>query len=701
MSFNDSRWSVFWSRGSTRTDPPSATSIYTGKHVGRDPNTTRNNETVGYIVVEAGTGTINGISYAVGVGADIVRGVDNGNGYTYPLSFSNNNFNGRGVASQTAMDGADSSWAYFAGSTPLTSSALTLLVDEDQIDDSERSHTSEQVAYFVFSDDLTLSPDSPPPPTTGTTPPEINLLQNPGFEDGMTGWEPFGTRYNISTVAPHSGNNALAIYKYRSTGVKQVVPATPGAIYVVSGWAKFNASYYAGANIQISFLLSSGYKTTPVLSNAWGYDQADDGYRAFELGQATAPPDATAVEIQFVMNSNASGSGYVYIDDMRLLELETNDFLEAIGADQAQDQGVDGTGVGIAVLDTGVEDIALGDAETVLARYDAIGSASAQDPHGHGSFVASVAGGRNQNWVNGTTSVAPGANIIDVRVLDEDGSGTYSQVVDGLNWVLAHKDQYNIRVVNLSLSGPVTGPYWENPVNQAVEALWDAGIVVVAAAGNTGPTAGSITTPGNDPFVITVGAFTDNYSPSDSSDDFIPPFSAAGPTEAGFIKPDVIAPGAHVMGYVNGNSNFSKAHLYFERGESLTAAWYFQGSGTSVSTAVTSGVVALMLDQNPALTPNQVKHRLMITARPALQADGKTLAYSLFQQGAGQIRANDAVFGNFPGEANVGMVAGQAYVGPVIYDNSLDVYRLVDRNRNPLPQEANYMWDGGNFWNGG
>ena len=139
-------------------------------------------------------------------------------------------------------------------------------------------------------------------------------------------------------------------------------------------------------------------------------------------------------------------------------------------------------------------------------------------------------------------------------MLDHEGKGTYAQVIDGLNWILTNKDTYNIRVVNMSLMGPVEGPYWENPVNQAVEALWDAGIVVVTAAGNTGPYEGSVTTPGNDPFVITVGAMTDNYTPQDSTDDYIPPFSATGPSETGFVKPDIVAPGAHTLMKVDPNS---------------------------------------------------------------------------------------------------------------------------------------------------
>src|SRR5690606_31633931 len=131
--------------------------------------------------------------------------------------------------------------------------------------------------------------------------------------------------------------------------------------------------------------------------------------------------------------------------------------------------------------------------------------------------------------------IAPKIKFVDVRVLGADGSGTYTDVIEGLNWVLANKARYNIRVVNLSLVSAPQGPYWADPINQAVEALWQAGIVVVAAASNEGPDPMSISVPGNDPFVITVGAFTDNYTPYDETDDYITPFSGAGPTETGFV----------------------------------------------------------------------------------------------------------------------------------------------------------------------
>lgn len=370
------------------------------------------------------------------------------------------------------------------------------------------------------------------------------------------------------------------------------------------------------------------------------------------------------------------------------------DYLEAMGVDQLS--AVAGSGITVAVVDSGVDEKTMG--KPAKAAYSVFSNGQ-NDQHGHGTFMAGIIG--NLTVEGGQPiSVAPEADIVDVRVLDADGKGDISGVISGLDWILKNRTTHDIRVVNMSLMGPVTGPYWENPLNQAVEALWDAGIVVVVAAGNTGPQAGSITTPGNDPFVITVGAFTDNYTPTNMTDDYIPPFSGAGPSEAGFVKPDVIAPGAHILMKLHNNSTYAQKHSKLHKGNS-----YYLGSGTSAATAATSGLVALLLEHNPSLTPNEVKYRLMASAKTAVRNDG-SLAYSIFQQGAGKVWAPEAVLGNYSGSANTGMVPGEAYVGPVIYDEVKQGYLLVDQNRNPLSSDKDYFWDGkyywdsGNFWGG-
>ena len=161
-------------------------------------------------------------------------------------------------------------------------------------------------------------------------------------------------------------------------------------------------------------------------------------------------------------------------------------------------------------------------------------------------------------------------------------------------------------------------------------AAWRAGIVVVAAAGNEGPNPMTIDVPGNVPYVITVGALTDNYTPYNATDDRLASFSSTGPTFEGFVKPEIVAPGGHIAASMPSSSYLANIDPdSMTRGEQM-----FTMSGTSQAAAVTSGVVALMLQADPTLTPDTVKCRLLASARPGGDLR-RTLAYSVFQQGAG------------------------------------------------------------------
>ena len=147
MSYSDPEWSVFWDNGGAQGNPPSSSALYIGKHVGEDTVTTRNNEVLGYIVIEQGSGTVNGIAYEAALGEDSVRGVGSSPPYSYNLGATYS----VGIATQAAMDGGDGGWAVLYGSDPLASSQIALAIDEDTIGDTERSHTTEQVAYWMFS----------------------------------------------------------------------------------------------------------------------------------------------------------------------------------------------------------------------------------------------------------------------------------------------------------------------------------------------------------------------------------------------------------------------------------------------------------------------------------------------------------------------------------------------------------------------
>ncbi len=229
--------------------------------------------------------------------------------------------------------------------------------------------------------------------------------------------------------------------------------------------------------------------------------------------------------------------------------------------------------------------------------------------------------------------------------------------------------------------------------------------MVVACVGNDGPDPLSIGVPGNTPYIITVGTFTDNYTPEDFGDDYIPPFSANGPTLDAFVKPDVIAPGAHVVSLMRRNTYLSQQYP-----ENRVNGRYFRMTGTSMSAAVVSGIAALMLSENPDLTPDQVKYRLTITARPQFSEYSGEAAYSIWEQGAGRVWAPDAVFTDIEGEANEGMdlaadLAGENpedhYQGWAIYDPETEEFRVYTDEGDDWAGGYN-RWDGGySGWAGG
>jgi serine protease AprX len=360
------------------------------------------------------------------------------------------------------------------------------------------------------------------------------------------------------------------------------------------------------------------------------------------------------------------------------------DYADLVGADLLWQQGVTGQGVTVAVVDTGIarhrgltKDIN-GRKGRILAWVDFVdGKRKPHDFNGHGTHIAGIIAnsqkGEDREW-NG---VAPGVNLVAVRVLDEAGVGTYEKVIQGIQWVIAHRDEYNIRVMNLSLVSPVQSPYWADPLNQAVMQAWANGIVVVVAAGNGGPNAMTIGVPGNNPYVITVGAFTDNYTPTDWSDDYIAPFSAAGPTLDGFVKPDVVAPGAHMVSTMLPSSSLARSHQASQVGNQ-----YFSMAGTSQSAAVVSGIAALLISKNPGLTPDQVKFRMMVTSFLWVNLETSEALYSMWQQGAGRVNAPDAVLADISGTANAGLdvqadLAGtQHFEGYSYYDETAGMFAL-------------------------
>src|SRR5262249_19015282 len=199
------------------------------------------------------------------------------------------------------------------------------------------------------------------------------------------------------------------------------------------------------------------------------------------------------------------------------LAYQTN-YPQLIGADDLQRAGITGRGITIAMLDTGLwNDTTQFYGTRVLATRDVTNGGTGTvkgDPYGHGTHITSIAASGAQNLAGQYLGIAPKANLVIVRAFDGYGAGRYVDVIAGINWIVANKARYNIRVLNLSLGAPPQSYYWDDPLNQAVMAAWKAGIVVVAAAGNEGPDPMTNGGPGHAPYRLTVGGGTRQRNPS-------------------------------------------------------------------------------------------------------------------------------------------------------------------------------------------
>lgn len=463
-----------------------------------------------------------------------------------------------------------------------------------------------------------------------------------------------------------------------------------------------------------------------------------DGYTWTEIGRVAGPAnDAgfsrlafdmnnfigsdTSVRLVSQLNPALLNADAVYIDSVELKYdsvYETGvSYPSLAGADKLHAQGVTGLLTTVAVLDTGywkhpsLDTTALG-LGRVLAQYDALGdgtdasmigvlgltslgSTNSTDNSGHGTHVTGIMLNKQRTADGRYFGIAPNANLVSVRAFDSSGRGTYSSVIRGIDWVVQNKSNYRIRVLNLSLGAAPRSHYWEDPLNRAVMKAWKAGIVVVVSAGNGGPGPQTITVPGNVPYVITVGAMTDNFTPDNPADDRLASFSATGPTYEGFVKPEVVAPGGHIWSLMPTYARIAQDHPAYQNDGD-----FFTMSGTSQAAAVVSGIAALLTQAEPGLSPDAVKCKLMASARPALNPAGRR-AYSVFQQGAGLINAYDAR--NEPKRdcANRGLdidkdLAGTAHYGGPARQSSNGDYYLANGSAEPWDQS--YAWDQGYLW---
>jgi serine protease AprX len=324
-------------------------------------------------------------------------------------------------------------------------------------------------------------------------------------------------------------------------------------------------------------------------------------------------------------------------------------YTQTIGAIPAWGATQFGIGVGVAVIDSGIQgdlpDFGKSTADptsrVVASAVSNPGTTTADDTVGHGTHVAGlIAGNGTARKLNDASfgryeGVAPGANLIEVKAADDAGNVTELDVLDGLDFVIQHKADYGIKVVNLSLNSTVAEPYQTSALDAGVEAAWNAGLVVVAAAGNRGSDADAVNyAPANDPFVITVGG-TDEQGTASPKDDTLANWSSRGTTQDGFAKPEVVAPGAHLISLGAPNSLFDTLCP-----ACMFGGGYFQMGGTSMAAGVVSGAVALIVHKNPTWTPDQVKSALIATAQSTPAGPEINVNAAVKASGTGLTRPN-------------------------------------------------------------
>jgi serine protease AprX len=351
---------------------------------------------------------------------------------------------------------------------------------------------------------------------------------------------------------------------------------------------------------------------------------------------------------------------------MNILDLDLLDGMDSVAANKVWRQSIrlpssyTGAGVGVAVLDTGLTRVAdLGN--RVRVRVDFTSDHDGYDRYGHGTHMAGLIAGDGALSGGTWAGAARKASLISVKVAGKDGSTDISVVIAAMQWIVSHRAAYNIRILNLSFGTDAIQSYLLDPLDFAVEYVWRSGIAVIVAAGNRGSLPATINKPGDDPFVITVGA-ADIRGTATTSDDVVASFSSRGPTHDLVAKPDLVAPGIGLVSNRAPGSTLDTEHPAARVGD-----YYFKGSGTSQAAAIVSGVAALMIQANPSITPDVLKATLVGTAKEM----GGLLGLGAAGSGAGLVDATAAVnasvansYANKP--ANRGLLSvGSTGAGPI------------------------------------
>jgi serine protease AprX len=313
--------------------------------------------------------------------------------------------------------------------------------------------------------------------------------------------------------------------------------------------------------------------------------------------------------------------GEIDKNDRPALDIENS----TLGINRLWEMGYTGKGVGICVLDSGLYPHKDFEGRIKAFADMAEGKTEPYDPYGHGTHVAGVAAGSGAEMAGKFRGVAPEADIIGVRIT------SVGEAIKGIQWAIENKEKYNIKVLNMSLGDFPIKSYKNDPWAQAAEKAWDSGIMVVVAAGNEGPGEGTVSTPGIDPKVLTIGAFDDKNTPQ-REDDTLARFSSRGPTTPdGLTKPDLLAPGVEIFGPLSPGSSLDTPDLPHVSNK------YIAISGSSMATPLISGLTALMIQANPELTNEDIKKILMDTADKYIPSAKPT------DQGAGVVDPMEAI----------------------------------------------------------
>jgi serine protease AprX len=408
------------------------------------------------------------------------------------------------------------------------------------------------------------------------------------------------------------------------------------------------------------------------------------------------------------LNALSQQSNVVYISRDRPLAPSSISYAAAaVNAPAAWNSNYTGKGIGVALIDSGVNshpDLNLNVlggllpiSRVVYQKSFVPGNSGPSDQYGHGTHIAGLIAGNGASstgifYSQTFKGIAPDATIVNLRVLDANGSALDSQVIAAISQAISLKSKYNIHVINLSLGRGVFETYRLDPLCQAVEQAWKSGIVVVVAAGNNGryqPTGGYATvgSPGNDPYVITVGSMKPMGTP-DRTDDLIASYSSKGPTLIDHVvKPDVVAPGNLLISTETSDTALYKLEpgnqvpysAYVYGGSSSPSTQYFALSGTSMAAGVVSGVVADLLQAQPHLTPDQVKARLMKSAYKTFPSSSTVYdpasgviyadSYDIFTVGAGYVDVAAAL-------ASSEIASGSAMSPTANYDSNTGVVYL-------------------------